>query len=48
MNESNNNNETANGTKPDGRHEFIADTKQKLIDAIQDFMKSDKEGWCIV
>lgn len=36
------------GTKPDGRHEFIADTKQKLINAIQDFMTTDKDGWCIV
>ena len=36
------------GTKTDGRHEFISDTKQKLIDAIQDFMTTDKDGWCIV
>ena len=36
------------GTKPDGRHEFIADTKQKLINAIQYFMTTDKDGWCIV
>lgn len=36
------------GTKPDGRHEFIADTKGKLIKAIQDFMKTEKDGWCIV
>jgi hypothetical protein len=36
------------GTKPDGRYEFIADTKEKLIKAIQDFMDTEKEGWCIV
>lgn len=36
------------GTKTDGRYEFIAGTKQKLINAIQDFMKTDKEGWYIV
>lgn len=36
------------GTKPDGRHEFIADTKEKLIKAIQDFLITEKEGWCIV
>lgn len=36
------------GTKPDGRHEFIADTKEKLIEAIQDFLITEKEGWCIV
>ena len=36
------------GTKPDGRYEFIADTKEKLIEAIQDFLKTEKEGWCIV
>ena len=36
------------GTKPDGRHEFIADTKEKLLESIQDFLKTEKEGWCIV
>ena len=36
------------GTKPDGRHEFISDTKEKLIKAIQDFMVTKKDGWCIV
>ncbi|NJL76039.1 MAG: hypothetical protein HC892_14495 [Saprospiraceae bacterium] len=35
------------GVKHDGRHEFIADTKQKLISAIQDFMTTDKDGWSI-
>lgn len=34
--------------KPDGRQEFIANTKETLITEIQDFMKSDKVGWCIL
>ena len=36
------------GIKPDGRHEFIADTKEKLLESIQDFLITEKEGWCIV
>jgi len=34
--------------KTDGRHEFTAETKQKLIDVIQYFMTTHKDGWCIV
>lgn len=35
-------------TQPDGRQEFVTETKEKLISEIQDFMKSDKVGWCIL
>ena len=34
--------------KPDGRQEFVTETKEQLISEIQDFMKSDKVGWCIL
>lgn len=34
--------------KPDGRQEFVTETKEQLISEIQDFMKSDKNGWCIL
>ena len=34
--------------QPDGRQEFVTETKEKLISEIQDFMKSDKVGWCIL
>lgn len=37
-----------NSVKTDGRQEFVADTKETLIKEIQDFLKVDKEGWCIV
>lgn len=34
--------------QPDGRQEFVTETKEQLISEIQDFMKSDKVGWCIL
>lgn len=34
--------------QPDGRKEFVTETKEQLISEIQDFMKSDKVGWCIL
>lgn len=34
--------------QPDGRQEFVTETKEQLISEIQDFMKSDKSGWCIL
>ena len=34
--------------QPDGRQEFVAETKGQLISEIQDFMKTDKVGWCIL
>ena len=34
--------------QPDGRQEFVTETKEQLIYEIQDFMKSDKVGWCIL
>lgn len=37
-----------NPVKTDGRQEFVADTKETLIKKIQDFLKVDKEGWCIL
>lgn len=32
----------------DGRQEFITATKEQLFSEIQDFMKSEKNGWCIL
>ena len=32
----------------DGRQEFVAETKEHLLSEIQDFMKSNKAGWCIL
>lgn len=32
----------------DGRQEFVAETKEQLISEIQDFIKLDKVGWCIL
>ena len=37
-----------NGPQPDGRQEFVTETKEQLISEIQDFMKSDKVWWCIL
>ena len=37
-----------NGIQPDGRQEFVTETKEQLISEIQEFMKSDKIGWSIV
>lgn len=34
--------------QPDGRQEFVTETKEQLISEIQDFMKSDKVEWCIL
>ena len=34
--------------QPDGRQEFVTETKEQLISEIQDFMKSDKVGWCFL
>lgn len=34
--------------QPDGRQEFVTETKEKLLSEIQDFMKSDKNGWSIL
>jgi len=34
--------------QPDGRQEFVTETKEQLISEIQDFMKSDKNGWSIL
>lgn len=34
--------------QPDGRQEFVAETKEQLLSEIQDFMKTDKVGWCIL
>ena len=34
--------------QPDGRQGFVTETKEQLIYEIQDFMKSDKVGWCIL
>jgi len=34
--------------QPDGRQEFVAETKQQLLYEIQDFMNPDKVGWCIL
>ena len=34
--------------QPDGRQEFVTDTKEELISEIKVFMKSDKSGWCIL
>jgi len=33
---------------PDGRQEFLTETKQQLLYEIKDFMMSDKNGWCIL
>jgi len=37
-----------NPVKTDGRQEFVSDTKETLIKEIQDFLKVNKEGWCIL
>lgn len=37
-----------NTVKTDGRQEFVADTKETLIEEIQDFLKVSKDGWCIL
>ena len=34
--------------QPDGRQEFVTDTKEELISEIKEFMKSDKICWCIL
>lgn len=34
--------------QPDGRQEFVTETKEQLISEIHHFMKSDKVGWCIL
>ena len=34
--------------RPDGRQKFVAETKEQLLSEIQDFMKADKVGWCIL
>ena len=34
--------------KTDGRQEFVANTKETLIKEIQDFLKVNKDGWCIL
>jgi len=34
--------------QPDGRQEFVTESKEQLISEIQDFMKSGKVVWCIL
>jgi len=34
--------------KTDGRQEFVANTKETLIKEIHDFLKVNKDGWCIL